>query len=88
MADKLYRDLKSLEGVRDELKLQIHLLDEETKQEFEDLNAQYERIHSKVFTVDSTGEIHPSMSNEVQDLYNKLSRGYATVKTKLLRRVA
>ena len=42
----------------------------------------------KVFTVDSTGEIHPSMSNEVQDLYNKLSRGYATVKTKLLRRVA
>ena len=32
MADKLFGDLKSLEGVRDELKLQMHLLDEETKQ--------------------------------------------------------
>ena len=40
MTKELYDNLKSLEGVKDELKLQIHLLDAETRQEFENMNAE------------------------------------------------
>ena len=45
MTKELYDNLKSLEGVKDELKLKIHLLDAEARQEFENMNAEYERVH-------------------------------------------
>ncbi len=88
MTKELYDNLKSLDGVKDELKLQIHLLDAETRQEFENMNAEYERAHSKIFTIDNKGQIHPSMSLEAQELYDKLSKGYAKVKSHILRKAA
>ena len=88
MTKELYDNLKSLEGVKDELKLQIHLLDAETRQEFENMNAEYERAHSKIFTIDNKGKIHPSMSVEAQELYDKLSKGYDKVKSHILKKVA
>lgn len=88
MSKELFENLKSLEGVKDELKLQIHLLDMETKQEFEKMNDEYERIHSKIFSVDNKGSVHSSISKEAQELYDKLSKGYAKVKSQILSKVA
>jgi hypothetical protein len=82
------RELETLTKLRDELKVQMHLGKTEIKQDWERLEATFQRVQDELrYTGEQTKQPAKDISTAAKALLDELKRGYERVTTGLKEQV-
>jgi hypothetical protein len=84
MPDRLTETLDGLRGVRDEMRLQLHLANAEARKHFEKLEKRWSRLEGQMKAFrEATEEDRAQIRKAVQHLARELREGYRQLRRQL-----